>query len=563
MRKLSVLFITVLMLFGCLLPVFAEDSTTVSAERYVEAVDIYLPDIEVYVNGLSGDQFSVKASLDGESLKYNGAEIYNPSSVNTCVYILADISGSVSSYSYSAIRNCTKTFIKSLTSAQTVKYYTFSQDVTQVLDGTESFDEACLKLDNTSVTGNGYTALYDALYLIHEEAVKDKDTYDRQIAVVFTDGVDEDNKAKRTFDETKNLLKTHDMPVYAMCMDYATSESKNKLGEISRVSGGTNYIYSTENIQATFDELLGNAFSCVKLSFFKSNNKAGDKDKNLSISVDGVALPVVTVYESSVRIKDDSSAPTFTVEYSNDNKCLVITYSEAVIGADVPVSYVITDSDGNAVSVESVSYDSSSLTANLYFSGRFYSDTYTVDLSGITDDSASANRPVAITVELKAQSPALRILDHWWLLLIPFFVIIIVLLVLIVVKRKRKVTNVKELFEVEHEQNYEVKHHIVNAVKGREMNLEIMTDNIRNEIKTRLVSSLIFGRSDTCDICIDDVKLSRQHFAFETQGNGDITICDLGSTNGTYLNGNRVTTTMLLKSGDIIAAGLTKIKINF
>lgn len=563
MKKLSVLFITILMLSSLCLPIYAEGTAAVSADRYVESVDIYLPDIEVYVSGLSGDQFSVKASLGGESLKYDGATVYDPASASTCVYILADISGSVSSYSYSAIRNCTKTFIKGLTSAQTVKYYTFSQEVTQVLDGSESYDEACAKLDSTNVTGNGYTALYDALYLIHEEAVKDKDTYDRQIAIVFTDGVDEDNKAKRTFDETKNLLKSHDLPVYAMCMDYATSESKEKLGEISRVSGGTNYIYSTENIQTTFDELTNNAFSCVKLSFLKSNNKAGDKDKNLSISVDGVALPVVTVYESSVRIKDDTSAPTFTAEYSKEDKCLVITYSEAVNGADDPTSYVITDSDGNAVAVDSVSYDTASKTASLYFSGRFYSDTYTIDLSGITDDSASANKPSAITVELKAHSPALKILDHWWLILIPFFVIIIVLLVLIVVKRKRKVTNVKELFEVENEQNYEVKHHIVNAVKGREMKLEIMTDNVRNEIKTRIVTSLIFGRSDTCDICIDDVKLSRQHFAFETQGNGDITICDLGSTNGTYLNGKRVTTTMLLKSGDVIAAGLTKIKINF
>ena len=563
MKRIFTLFISLIMVLSVVLTAAAEDTTTVTAGRYAEEVDMYLPEIDVYVSGVTNDGISVKASLDGENLKYKGATAYNPDSTETCIYILADISGSVSASTYNAIKECIKSFIRDLGAAQTVKYYTFSQDVTQILDGTETYEEAVAAIDNTKATGNGYTALYDALYLIHEEAVKDKDTYDRQFAILFTDGVDEDNKAKRTFDETKNLLKSHELPVYSMCLDYANSNAKDKLGEISRVSGGTNYIFNIGQINPVFSELTSKAFSCMKLSFEKSNNKAGDKDKNLSISIDDVALPVVTVYESAVRVKDDSENPTFSVTYLPEEKCLEIVYSESVLGADNTESYVITDDKGKAVAVESVSYDEARCTARLYFTGRFYSDTYTFNLSGITDDSAAANKPSEITVKVEAQNPALKILDQWWLILIPFFVIVIVLLVLIVVKRKRKVTTVKELFEVENENNYEVRHHIVNGVKGREIYLEIMTNNVRSEIKTRIVSSLIFGRSDTCEICIDDVKLSRQHFAFETQGNGDITVTDLGSTNGTYLNGNRVTGTMMLRNGDIIAAGLTKIKVSF
>ncbi|MBQ7962568.1 MAG: FHA domain-containing protein [Clostridia bacterium] len=563
MKRLFSLIITIILIISSVISVYAQDNATVTADRYAEAVDMYLPEINVYVSGVSNDSVSVKASLDGENLKYNGATAYNPDSTSTCIYILADISGSVSAATYDAIKNCTKAFIKDLGSAQSVKYYTFSQDVEQILDGTESYDEAAAKIDKTSTTGNGYTALYDALYLIHEEAVKDKDFYDRQFLILFTDGVDEDNKAKRTFDETRNLLKSHELPVYSMCLDYADSNAKDKLGEISRISGGTNYIFNVSQINPVFNELVSKAFSCMMLSFEKSNNKAGDKDKNLSISIDDVVLPVVTVYESAVRIKDDTTNPTFTVEYLAEEKCIEIVYSENVLGADKTDSYVITDEDGKAVSVESVSYDDARCTARLYFTGRFYTDIYTFNLSGITDDSAAANKPSELTIKIEAQNTALKILDHWWILLIPFFIIIIILLVLIAVKRKRKVTTVKELFEVENENNYEVRHHIVNGVKGREIYLEIMTNNVRSEIKTRIVSSLIFGRSDTCEICIDDVKLSRQHFAFETQGNGELTVTDLGSTNGTYLNGNRITGTMMLRNGDIIAAGLTKIKVGF
>ncbi|MDE3196054.1 MAG: SpoIIE family protein phosphatase [Acidobacteriota bacterium] len=68
-------------------------------------------------------------------------------------------------------------------------------------------------------------------------------------------------------------------------------------------------------------------------------------------------------------------------------------------------------------------------------------------------------------------------------------------------------------------------------------------------------SRITLGRSSSADLAFpDDNGLSRQHLAIENDGAG-WTISDLGSKNGTILNGVRVAERTLLKSGDRVMAG--------
>jgi sigma-B regulation protein RsbU (phosphoserine phosphatase) len=63
------------------------------------------------------------------------------------------------------------------------------------------------------------------------------------------------------------------------------------------------------------------------------------------------------------------------------------------------------------------------------------------------------------------------------------------------------------------------------------------------------------GRSSITELCYpDDSGLSRQHLAFEKAGD-DWLIRDLGSKNGTLLNGVRITAPQVLKQGDRVTAG--------
>ncbi len=64
------------------------------------------------------------------------------------------------------------------------------------------------------------------------------------------------------------------------------------------------------------------------------------------------------------------------------------------------------------------------------------------------------------------------------------------------------------------------------------------------------------GRDITNDIVINDREVSRHHLRF-TRGGEAFTIEDLGSTNGTFINGKRLTGASSLKNGDMIGLGET------
>lgn len=60
-----------------------------------------------------------------------------------------------------------------------------------------------------------------------------------------------------------------------------------------------------------------------------------------------------------------------------------------------------------------------------------------------------------------------------------------------------------------------------------------------------LNSSIVIGRHDTCDIIINEVRISRQHTRLFVQ-NERIFVQDLGSKNKTYINDTHITSPLLL-----------------
>lgn len=67
------------------------------------------------------------------------------------------------------------------------------------------------------------------------------------------------------------------------------------------------------------------------------------------------------------------------------------------------------------------------------------------------------------------------------------------------------------------------------------------------------------GRSRQCDVTVDDPNVSRQHAEVRPRG-GSWVLNDLGSTNGSRLNGHRVEGSEVLKPGDEIELGTTVLR---
>jgi len=79
------------------------------------------------------------------------------------------------------------------------------------------------------------------------------------------------------------------------------------------------------------------------------------------------------------------------------------------------------------------------------------------------------------------------------------------------------------------------------------------------EFPLRMDREIIIGRSSDLDMVLVEDMVSRRHAKIST-GNGEIAIQDLGSTNGTFVNGEKVSRARL-NEGDRILVGTSIIKL--
>lgn len=71
-------------------------------------------------------------------------------------------------------------------------------------------------------------------------------------------------------------------------------------------------------------------------------------------------------------------------------------------------------------------------------------------------------------------------------------------------------------------------------------------------------SGATIGRSRRCDVMLDDPNVSRTHAEVRPRG-GSWVLTDLGSTNGSRLNGRRLEGSEVLKPGDEIEVGTSRL----
>lgn len=72
---------------------------------------------------------------------------------------------------------------------------------------------------------------------------------------------------------------------------------------------------------------------------------------------------------------------------------------------------------------------------------------------------------------------------------------------------------------------------------------------------------LLLGRERTCDLVIDDEQASRQHARLMRASGTGIVLADLASTNGTRLNGRKISGEMTVRLGDEIRIGSHRIRV--
>src|SRR5436190_18621551 len=71
---------------------------------------------------------------------------------------------------------------------------------------------------------------------------------------------------------------------------------------------------------------------------------------------------------------------------------------------------------------------------------------------------------------------------------------------------------------------------------------------------------LTLGRGDDAGLVVDDPEMSRAHAVVDVTATG-LEIQDLGSLNGTWVNGERISGPTLLGPGDVVRVGATRIEV--
>ena len=102
---------------------------------------------------------------------------------------------------------------------------------------------------------------------------------------------------------------------------------------------------------------------------------------------------------------------------------------------------------------------------------------------------------------------------------------------------------------------------LLDQIQSRGINV-YLTLNEANEVALLLQGRAVVGRGNECDVQVKDPGFSRKHFMLEWDGES-VYVSDLGTTNGTVMNGVRLRHKRRLEPGDVLKVGSTEIRIRW
>ena len=95
---------------------------------------------------------------------------------------------------------------------------------------------------------------------------------------------------------------------------------------------------------------------------------------------------------------------------------------------------------------------------------------------------------------------------------------------------------------------------------GLKVKFIIDTDGNVTEKMASIRQRITIGRGKDCDVVIDDKSVSKHHLEIAYQSDG-LYVRDLGSSNGTTLNGENVTDNTQLRTKDVLGIGYSKVTV--
>lgn len=552
---------------GILAAFFIQTPVTAAGEDCeVEQISLDMPEVRVYYRASEPDT-SYEAYLGGEKLSFDSVSLFSDLGEGVDYYFMLDVSKSIPDGQFANIKEGLIDFISLKGQQDKCMLLTFGNESRLILDGSESSEDAAAavhSLQNEDMETVLFQSIVQAAGMIDQAAQSEKK---RRVIVTVTDGED-CVTGKATAAEALNTLKKKGIPLYAMAVDVGKEEYINSFGEFARNTGGTLSIYSQGESREILDGIRNTIQNSYAADFHSNTNIASNQKEDFTIKFTDHKV-VETKEVIPTRSIPDTKAPQVRkISVKGDNEIRLV-FSEPVLGADSQGNYKV-EKDGKAVAIGSVFYTQKKRpTAVLTFEKPLYEGTYTVSFSGITDHSMEKNalsKSCSIETELKEPATSAEFWKRWWWVPVMIISLILAAAVVMAYTMYKKIKKNKGVIYVDGKaalvSNVDVKQHVsIQNIPSKNVKLLIRDKvNGRCEMNVSINGSSIVGRSDGCDLYFDDPRMSRQHFALETDGT-DVFITDLESQNGTFINGVRVNRKRKLMSNDEIAAGNMQMRI--
>lgn len=532
-------------------------------EIQIEQAQICMPDISLFLTGDASlqelDSQKVKVNMGEQEFAVSSVRDFDRNQDRTDYYFLLDVSGSMQYEYYQAACEAITNRIETLTDCETYKVLTFGDSVNVVLEDEYDGDKI-REAFNVVSAGDDNTQLFEALKksAILAQQRSDQSSV-RKVAVVFTDGMD-DVTGKATVTEATEEITRAGMTVYAVA-DGEDTDAINRFGEFVRDTGGQLEICYGASSQEEAQDIWDTIENTKVILAQGDSNRITDQIETVTVQIEQWGMKKEKQTGCYDYIPDREAPCVLECRQINENE-IEVAFSEDVVEKETASNYCLSGEEKCIPDSVMVLDDRS---VQLYFEEPLYSGEYSLEIVNITDDSMEENSVVpyeeSITVEgIKPEAGWMHFLRSWGIpLLCVLFVLAVIITAIFLYRYIRKNRGLLVIDgKMTPASRVDIQQHIAVEDDGRPgalVVLEMKTGNGRKKTAAKKLSdSMIIGRSGVCDICIDDERMSKQHFALEYQ-RGQIYITDLETTNGTSVNGVRLHGRYRLEKGDRIQAG--------
>ncbi len=552
----------------------SQPSMNLEGEQRIEQVYLNLPEVFVYGEGFGADEVEAgEGYLSQDKLEFVRAVPFHEMGEGITYYVLLDISGSIPRSYFASIKEGILNLQNNLGEKDRLILCTFGEEVNLAADGNQTAQDMEAILAQLS-NRDQETLLFEGIDRVAALTEQTRGICRRQVLLVISDGEDF-AVGKKMSQEALSTLKDKGLPAYALCIQDTAKENINSFGEFARTSGGQLVTFKADEGSAVLTNLSAKLWQDLCVEYRAASNVVSNKEENFSFQfADDRVLSRAVM---NVHWIPDNEAPYLISGEAIGRQQIRLVFSEPMTGLAGAANYAVT-LDGREVGVTGVAYDKEDETKiTLTLAEAVENGTYKITGANLTDASMEKN-PLegSLLVEITGVEPE-EVIDadegpnYMGIIFLLLLAVVILIIVIAVVSKKKKEKALPEQESGGENGNSVVNlqdtgfnsHIVMNSGAKRMLSVVVSAKGKTPQTTTwELGSSLIVGRASICDIVVDDLELSRQHFCLESD-NGNVFITDLGSTNGTSVNGIGIAGKRRLNPGDMVEAGSMKFTIRW